>query len=243
MKLFHNADIKDINHIVEQGLLPMSVTGNDRWNSGKRADNSKDVVYLFNPIGLQNSFTHYGLALIEVEVDGALKSDIVVGDVNAGGYEEYTISSVAPSQIKQIYIPAIFRHRLNEQLSSTALEKVEWVVMSAEIFSDYIPNPDNPYGYGGTCIYKTASAEFLKEFADVAPVSVDDFNYFRAFIGGEMVDLYGIRYASKSHTKNHIASQVNSKDNSCEDRKVTNNLEQNYDCSTDYEMDEEEFEP
>ena len=56
MILYHNADYKDLPSILKDGILPMSETGNNRWNNKKRADNSQNVVYLFNPIGKQNSF-------------------------------------------------------------------------------------------------------------------------------------------------------------------------------------------
>lgn len=59
-------------------------------------------------------------------------------------------------------------------------------------------NADNPYGCGGTCIYKPASAELLKEFADVAPIFVDDFNYLRAETSREVIDLYNITYVISS---------------------------------------------
>jgi hypothetical protein len=31
MKLYKNVDIKDLESILENGILPISVTGNDNW--------------------------------------------------------------------------------------------------------------------------------------------------------------------------------------------------------------------
>ena len=73
MILYHNADYKDLPSILKDGILPMSETGNNRWNNKKRADNSQNVVYLFNPIGKQNSFFQYGICLIEVDTDATEK--------------------------------------------------------------------------------------------------------------------------------------------------------------------------
>lgn len=69
MILYHNCDYRDLPSILKDGILPVSKTGNSRWDDGKRANNSEDVVYLFKPVGKQNSFTQYGICLIEVEVD------------------------------------------------------------------------------------------------------------------------------------------------------------------------------
>lgn len=193
MKLFHNADINDLNSIVEQGLLPMSVTKNNRWSDGKRAGNSMDVVYLFDPVGEQNSFArNYGLALIEVETE-AVKNDLLPQDVNKGLYVEYTTEKVEPSKIRKIYLPEIFRSRITG-LSESVLEKVKWVEMRADRYVGYISNPDNPYGLGGTDVYEPATDEFLEKFAKLAPLSVDEFNYFHAYFDNEMHDLYNVKY-------------------------------------------------
>ncbi|MGN0618302.1 MAG: hypothetical protein ACI4J7_04695 [Ruminiclostridium sp.] len=193
MTLFHNADIKDINSIAENGLLPLSVTGNNRWNNERRAKNSKDVVYLFNPLKEQNSFVSYGIALIEVDVEAAEKTEMTSADKYNGCYDEYVISKVTPQKIKHIYIPEILGARITE-LSPAAEDKIIWVKMEADIFVEYIPNPDDPYGFGGTSVYAPADAETLEKFAETAPITVDSFNYFRATINNELVNLYNIKY-------------------------------------------------
>lgn len=106
-------DICDLENIINQGILPISQTGNDNWEDGNRSDNSKDVVYLFKPTGIQNTFVNYGLALIEIIDDiKPNKSTLEQNDVNIGKYNEYTISEIKPQQINKIYIPSIFKNRI-----------------------------------------------------------------------------------------------------------------------------------
>ena len=63
MKLFKNVDFRDLPAILAEGILPISVTGNDNWDDGRRASNSREVVYLFNA-ERGASFVNYGTALI-----------------------------------------------------------------------------------------------------------------------------------------------------------------------------------
>lgn len=194
MFLYHNADLKDINNIIEKGLLPMSATGNNRWVSDERADNSTDIVYLFKPLGKQNSFTKYGMVLIEVEVDNAEKSSLSSTDKNYGKYDEYITSHIPPESITRVFIPSIFMSRITGLSESTML-KLIWCEMDAEVFSEYIPNPDDPYGCGGTSVYKPVTDKELAMFAGTAPIYVDEFNYFRGIDeSDEMIDLYNVVY-------------------------------------------------
>lgn len=195
MRLYHNADIRDINSIVEKGLLPASVTGNDNWEKS-RADNSHDVVYLSQPIGNENSFVNYGIALIEVDVD-AKENEMADHDANRGKYTEYVADKVLPEQIKAIYIPKQFRQRISKytELSDKALEKIVWCDMYAEVYDYYIPNPNSLYGGGGTSVYKPISKEEFERLVETAPLGVNDFNFFRGKTEKrEMIDLYNIRY-------------------------------------------------
>ncbi len=195
MRLYHNADITDINSISENGLLPASVTENDNWEQA-RANNSRDVVYLSCPIGEENSFVNYGIALIEVEVD-ARENEMADHDANHGKYTEYVTGKVLPEQIKAIYIPRQFKQRIAEytELSDKALEKIVWCDMYAEVYDYYIPNPNSRYGAGGTSVYKPISPEEFERFLKTAPLSVSDFNFFRGETEKrEMIDLYNIKY-------------------------------------------------
>ena len=194
MVLYHNADISDINNIIGKGLLPLSITGNNRWTSGKRADNSTDMVYLFSPLGKQNSFPKYGAVLIEVEVDNAEKSSLPCTDKNFGKYDEYIVSHVAPEKITRIFIPSIFKNRISG-LSEATISKLVWCEMDAEVFSEYIPNPNDPYGCGGTSVYKPVTDNELEVFGKTAPIYVEEFNYFRGINEeSEIIDLYNIVY-------------------------------------------------
>ena len=181
MILYHNADINDLNSICERGLLPLSITRNDHWNSGKRADNSIDAVYLFNPIaGQSNSFTNYGAALIEVDTK-AEKSEMLSSDRNFGKYEEYTTGVVLPEQIIRIFIPIIFKDRIGN-LSETTLSKIVWCDIKA-----------NTYNHDLEKI--VADEKILIPFADTARIDVEEFNYFRGqYPNREMIDLYDIQY-------------------------------------------------
>ena len=153
MKLFHNADINDLNSIVKEGLLPMSITHNNNWSSYKRSDNSRDVVYLFNPTGRQNSFIQYGAALIEVDVNSATKSEMFERDVNKGKYEEYIIDRVPADKIGKIYIPRIFKDKVMNPgpifnaPNEDVLSKVVWCDIDGEYMGadvdDFTPMNDD----------------------------------------------------------------------------------------------------
>lgn len=180
MTLYKNVDICDLESILEKGILSLDESGNDNWDSDKRANNPTDCVYLFQAIdGNQNSFTNYGTALLEVQVE-AEKSDFCANDAHKEDYIEYTVKKVAPDQIKRIIIPSIFKERL--ELSGNVEKMVEWCEISAEI-----------YGDDGL---KKASDEVLEMFAKTA--NIEDSSYFNFFRGTDdkrrVIDLYNIKY-------------------------------------------------
>lgn len=190
MILYHNADYKDLPSILKDGILPMSETGNNRWNNKKRADNSQNVVYLFNPIGKQNSFFQYGICLIEVDTD-AMEKTLDENDYNHGKYTEYVAESVPINQIKAVYIPNIFMERISSELDSEILAKITWCDLYAEEVDEYIET-----GFcKGYLTYKKVSDERLSIFAKTAELKVDGFNYFRGVDEtNHMIDLYNIIY-------------------------------------------------
>lgn len=190
MILYHNADYKDLPSILKNGILPMSETGNNRWNNKKRADNSQNVVYLFNPIGKQNSFFQYGICLIEVDTDATEKT-LDENDYNHGKYTEYVAESVPINQIKAVYIPNIFMERISSELDSEILAKITWCDLYAEEVDEYIET-----GFcKGYLTYKKVSDERLSIFAKTAELKVDGFNYFRGVDEtNHMIDLYNIIY-------------------------------------------------
>lgn len=112
MKLYKNVDILDLENIVREGILPISKTGNDNWSDGNRSNNSKDMVYLFEALNQGDSFMHYGLVLIEIDINDAILNEIDDFDINKGEYIEYIASEVPVNNIKGIYISKIFEEPL-----------------------------------------------------------------------------------------------------------------------------------
>lgn len=98
MKLYKNVSSDDLEKILKEGILPISKTGNDNWEGNRRANNSTEVVYLFNPTSDVTSFTQYGDVVLEVEVE-AYRNEIAPNDSNRGQYEEYIVAEVKPEQI------------------------------------------------------------------------------------------------------------------------------------------------
>ena len=98
MRLYKNVSSEDLEKILKEGILPISKTGNDNWEGNRRANNSTEVVYLFNPTSEVKSFTQYGDVVLEVEVE-AYRNEIAPNDSNRGQYEEYIVAEVKPEQI------------------------------------------------------------------------------------------------------------------------------------------------
>lgn len=163
MTLFKNVCIKDLNQILEEGVLPISVTGNNDWPEGRRASNSEDVVYLFEATSSSNSFPQYGLALLEVEVEDAKKNPFLENDRNKGHYEEYIIESVKPEEIKNIYLPNFFKEAIEE----TFERAVQWVDVEVVAHTE-----EHPFG-------TQADETILEIVARTAPLHTGAFNYLR----------------------------------------------------------------
>lgn len=198
MILFHNTDISNLNSILERGLLPANKCGVNNWDEKCRAKNSRDVVYLSEPIGKQNSFTNYGIALLVVRVKPTeiSSSKPAENDFGRGKYYEYTISEVSPDNILHIYIPELFHSRISG-LSDKVLEKVIWCNMTAQIF-DHCEETgkfvirDVPKMMP---VYRNATEAELKQFAKTAELNVSGYNYFRGITTeNTMIDLYDIVY-------------------------------------------------
>ena len=65
--LYKNVDLCDLESILEKGFLSLNESNNQNWSNNKRSNNSNDVVYLFDPKTKQNTFTQYGIVLLEVD--------------------------------------------------------------------------------------------------------------------------------------------------------------------------------
>lgn len=162
MKLYKNVDIEDLEKILAEGILPISVTGNDNWAEGKRTDNSKDKVFLFEEKRHGDSFVGYGLALIEVEVQEAELSEFTTYDVWQDFYTEYVVDRVKPEEIKAVYLPNIFDYGNSIEDKKIQLVDVEF---------DY-------YNYKSG-EYEAASKDIKEMFSKTARLSTYEFNYLR----------------------------------------------------------------
>lgn len=205
MKLYHNCDIIDLEKILEEGLLPLSKTNNDKWENKKRGDNSRECVYLFRPIGKVNSFpSSYGIVLLEVETE-AKEVEISRNDVHFNDYKEYTTSKVAPSEIKKIYAPKIFRKKIEKIISEEVLKKIKFVEIEATYYDEEICkkicklNEELVEKYGIFSV-KTIEAprvpapkEIIKKFGETASITIG-FNFFRGKENNKIIDLYDIEY-------------------------------------------------
>lgn len=201
---FKNVDICDLPSIMKKGILSLNASDNDNWVSGHRAKNSRDVVYLFRPTGYENSFVQYGVALLEIIVDGK-RNEMVANDVNKGKYIEYVCDYVPPENIIAVYIPKIFKDRVSFRHS-----KLHWVDMEAKIFDDNLFKQNKlKYGtidkfglvtynndYNSSLNYSDCTNELLRQFAKTAPIDdSSEFNYFRGKTAKqEIIDLNYIHY-------------------------------------------------
>lgn len=177
MKLFKNVDILDLENIMREGILPISKTGNDNWSDGNRSNNSKDSVYLFEALNQGDSFVHYGIVLIEIDIDDAILNEIDDFDINKGKYIEYIASEVPVNNIKGIYIPKIFEEPL----------RVKYEVDFSEIDAKFVDVEFSVYSSElGDYIF--ANDEDKSIFTDTANLSTSDFNYLRGIKNNKMVD-------------------------------------------------------
>lgn len=179
---YKNVDVKDLGSILKNGVLSINESGNNNWEQGARANNSSDVVYLFQPAGWENSFCQYGVALLEVAlpVERCRKNELLPNDANVGKYEEYVVDKVEPTAIKNIYIPKIFKNRL--ELEIDVVKKITWCEMVAHYYSE-----------NGK---EECSKAVLEQFAKTAPIEdAREYNFFRGSNNDRTVlDLYNLRY-------------------------------------------------
>ena len=182
MILYKNVDIKDLESILTKGILSLNVSGNNNWDDGKRADNSCDVVYLFRSLTEENSFCNYGVALLEIDIpdDKIKENQLLENDRYNGKYIEYITDEVSVQYIKTIYIPELFKNRID--LPENILSKITWCGMKA-----------NYYGDSGR---ENCPDEVLKQFAKTAEImDASGFNFFRGVTDRRtMIDLYDIQY-------------------------------------------------
>lgn len=177
MKLFKNVDILDLENIMRDGILPISKTGNDNWSDGNRSNNSKDMVYLFDALNQDDSFTHYGLVLIEVDINNAILNEINDFDINKGEYIEYIAFEVPVNNIKGIYIPKMFEEPLRAKYEVDFSEiDVKFVDVEFSVYSSELGE------------YILADEDAKRVFVETANLSTTDFNYLRGIQNNKMLD-------------------------------------------------------
>lgn len=182
MRLYKNVDIKDLQSILDIGILSLNKSGNNNWNEGKRANNSCDNVYLFKKVSEENSFCQYGVALLEICIpdEKVRENALFENDVNRGRYIEYVADEVQVEYITAIYIPELFKKRID--LSEDIMSKITWCDMKA-----------NHYGSDGK---ENCPNEVLEQFAKTAKIfDTSELNFFRGkTVKREMIDLYDVEY-------------------------------------------------
>lgn len=177
MKLFHNADLYDLDKIYQNGLLPLSETNNCTWSSDKRSDNSKKVVYLFEPKTKKNTFEHYGYALIEVDIDNAKLNKMSDKDSNIDQYNEYVVERVDRKNITNIYVPKVFKNRLKSLFSENLFNFVTWVDFTG-------------YYYNQNSEYLKIDFDIKEKFGKHVSLTVVDKNSFSDFGEKETDEFY-----------------------------------------------------
>lgn len=178
MKLYANAPIEVLDEIIKDGLQPMSITGNNNWAEGKRADNSKDLVYLFSPISNRNYFPKYGLVLLEIEIEEVEEVEFSANDKNTRNYREFTAKEVPPALIKRIIIPSFLKDRVSQDYDLPL--EITWIDTKSLSWDEELDE------------LSETSEEIYKKFADTAEIEIG-FNYFRGENeDGTIIDLENI---------------------------------------------------
>lgn len=176
MKLYKNVDILDLENIMREGILPIDVTGNNNWEESRRSNNATDVVYLFKENNIGDSFTTYGLVLLEIEVD-AKPNEIDKYDIHKVEYEEYIVSEVPVSAIKAIYIPKIFKDKITKEYN---IDLSEYYIKYVDVEFKVYSNEENRY--------VVADKQVQDIYVKTANISTFDFNYLRGITNNRMLD-------------------------------------------------------
>lgn len=181
MKLFKNVDICDIASILDRGVISIDELEKSNWMDGKRANNPTDIVYLFSPNNIGDSFPQYGVALLEIETDNVKENVIGKNDFNYGKYKEFIAKNISPNDIKKIYIPLSFKNHIS--ISEDILNEISWCQITAD-------------HYGENELEK-CSDEIIERFAMTANLEdSSSFNFFRGVTEKRtMIDLYNVKYS------------------------------------------------
>ena len=113
---YSNCDIKDLNEILVEGLLPISITNNNGWENDNRADNSCDKVYMFQPKTSLNSFIEYGMARLTIESTGKLEiSELEEFDHHEDLYVEIVADKISAKDIVAVTLPKFLKNRIEAE--------------------------------------------------------------------------------------------------------------------------------
>lgn len=135
------------------------------------------MVYLFDALNQGDSFTHYGLVLIEVDIDDAILNEIDDFDINKGEYVEYIASEVPVNNIKGIYIPKMFEEPLRVKYEVDFSEiDVKFVDVEFSVYSSELGE------------YILADEDAKQVYIETANLSTTDFNYLRGIQNNKMLD-------------------------------------------------------
>ena len=190
MKLFKNVGLQELKDILKNGILPISVTGNDNWEEGKRSNNSREVVYLFSPKTEFNTFMQYGLVLLEIETKNAVKTEFMANDVNKDYYDEYIKKEIKPEEIKKIYIPKIFKKQINKTEFLNGIEDIiTWVELEDLPIEEEIIDYENSVNISDSYNYLRGWKNIRKE---------------KRFFYGEFVEVEVTDGVIELHNKNTI---------------------------------------
>ena len=179
MKLFKNIGLQELKNIIKEGILPISVTGNDNWEEGKRSNNSREVVYLFSPKNEYNTFMQYGLVLLEVETENAVKTEFMPNDINKDYYDEFIKDRIKPNEIKNIYIPKILKKQIKKtDYLNGIYDRITWVELADLPVKEEIIDYENSVNISDSYNYLRGWKNIRKEkrffYGEIVEVEVTD---------------------------------------------------------------------
>lgn len=190
MKLFKNVGLTELKDILKNGILPISVTGNDNWEENYRSNNSREVVYLFKPKGKLNTFMQYGLVLLEVQTKYAKKTKFMPNDHNDEFYDEYIKNEIKPEEIKKIYIPKIFKKQIEKtDYLNGIYDRITWVELADLPVKEEIIDYENSVNISDSYNYLRGWKNIRKE---------------KRFFYGEFVEVEVTDGVIELHNKNTI---------------------------------------
>jgi len=170
--VFANCDIKDLEKILVEGLLPASVTGNNNWDDDNRAENANDKVYMFKPKTIINNFIEYGLARLTIESTSELEiSEIEEFDHHENLYTEVTADKILAKDIVAVTLPRFLEKRIKKEYPKIALNNK--IVYKNCILKGYFKDGNQ----------RNFACDALNYFAGIK-LNISEYGYCREFEKG-----------------------------------------------------------